>query len=302
MKRTVMLLAALSAAFLFAACGIEDEQSLEDREEIKTEVIGEVIPEDQPMEIEIEVEEPIVREESYLTAELQRVADAAAILEDSINNGNLTQTQLNTTSGDLYKLWDDELNDLWKRLKSKLSDSEMKKLLSEQRTWIANKEKQVKKAGDEVRGGSMQPMVEDLEAAKLTRERVIELAVILGNAEGITVFAPVSSETVEADKLLEGKVTYVDRQGTNDVYSFLDVEDNGDDTYKVDISIFRLYDFENGEGVKSGDKVYVTFKVDEDTTFRGSIAFEGEGAVFTAEEDFYSLIGAGEKFTFDEKM
>ena len=55
----------------------------------------------------------------------------------------------------------------------------MEQLTKEERQWIKKKEQAVKEAGKEAEGGSLQPLLENTEAAQLTRERVYELADIL---------------------------------------------------------------------------------------------------------------------------
>ena len=79
----------------------------------------------------------------------------------------------------LYKLWDDELNSIWGRLKEKLDKETMEALTLEEKEWIKYKEAEVKKAGAEWEGGSMQPMIESDMASTLTRERVYVLAAYL---------------------------------------------------------------------------------------------------------------------------
>lgn len=67
------------------------------------------------------------------------------------------------------------LNDLWRVLKRTLDTEQMNALTDEQRAWIAEKEQSVADAGAEYEGGSMQPMVMNLRAAEMTKERVYEL-------------------------------------------------------------------------------------------------------------------------------
>ena len=72
-------------------------------------------------------------------------------------------------------MWDSDLNAIWRELKVFLDDESFDKLLQEQREWIATKEAEVKEAGAEFEGGSMQPMVMNQKAAELTKIRVYEL-------------------------------------------------------------------------------------------------------------------------------
>ena len=78
-------------------------------------------------------------------------------------------------SKELYDLWDEALNYVWKELKVKLNSDEFSKLQNEQRKWISDKENKVKEAGKEYEGGSMYALAVNSEGAKLTEERVKEL-------------------------------------------------------------------------------------------------------------------------------
>ena len=60
----------------------------------------------------------------------------------------------------------------------------MAKLLDEQRAWIKDKEAAVQEAGKEAEGGSLQPLLENTEAARWTRERTYKLLNILLETAG----------------------------------------------------------------------------------------------------------------------
>lgn len=112
----------------------------------------------------------------------ERVAYAeenAADLEKSLENDPLTQAEYNEKSQILYANWDYALNCIWDTLQKTLDEDEMNALIIEEREWIAMKELAVKEAGAEVEGGSMQPMVMNLKAAELTKEKVYELIELL---------------------------------------------------------------------------------------------------------------------------
>lgn len=114
-----------------------------------------------------------------IDAELAAVNAEAEILENKLQSGILTQIELNQTSAELYKLWDDELNSIWSRLKEKLDVSAMEELTKEEKAWIANKESEVSAAGAEYGEGTMRPLVENDLAAELTKDRVYALAELL---------------------------------------------------------------------------------------------------------------------------
>lgn len=107
--------------------------------------------------------------------ELASVEDQAAELEKRIQKEALTQTELNTLTEELYKLWDTELNQIWSELKNSLDEDTMQKLTDEERNWISGKDKEVREAGAQYEGGSMQAMAENEKAAELTKNRVYEL-------------------------------------------------------------------------------------------------------------------------------
>ena len=101
--------------------------------------------------------------------------EQAAEIEKSIQNDDLTQFEYNEKSQVLYQIWDSDLNAIWSELKIVLDEDAFDELLQEQRAWIQAKETEVKEAGAEYEGGSMQPMVMNLKAAELTKIRVYEL-------------------------------------------------------------------------------------------------------------------------------
>ncbi len=96
-------------------------------------------------------------------------------IKASLENDVLSQHDMNLKSEELYKLWDDALNYIWKELKNTLPEAEFTNLLSEQRIWVEDKEAAVKEAGKDLEGGSLYPLVVNSEAAALTEKRVYEL-------------------------------------------------------------------------------------------------------------------------------
>lgn len=114
---------------------------------------------------------------SEIDAELAGIKAQSDEINDKLTNDlSLTQGDMNQLSAQMYKLWDDELNSIWGRLKDKLDDDTMSKLTEDERNWIADKEAKVKAAGADAEGGSLQPLLENSEAAELTQARVYYLA------------------------------------------------------------------------------------------------------------------------------
>lgn len=101
----------------------------------------------------------------------KRGAELEAKLKEDVS-----QLDMNMTSAELFQTWDNTLNMIWKMLESELDTAKMESLRAEERKWITDKEEQIKAAGQEFAGASLQPMAEAMKAAELTRERVYELA------------------------------------------------------------------------------------------------------------------------------
>lgn len=112
--------------------------------------------------------------EEIRTAETQ-----AAELEAKLQNAS-SQGDMNQLSGEIYTVWDDALNTIWGIMTEHKDAETMEQELETERRWITSKEEAVQQAGADFEGGSMQPLVENTEAAKLSRNRVYELAAIAG--------------------------------------------------------------------------------------------------------------------------
>lgn len=115
-------------------------------------------------------------ENGSIDDELVAIEEEANALASKLQAEDVTQADMNITSGDIYCLWDDELNAIWNRLTEKLDEDTMATLLEEQREWIAYKESEITAASADYEGGSMQGVVANDKAAELTKARVYELA------------------------------------------------------------------------------------------------------------------------------
>ncbi len=96
-------------------------------------------------------------------------------LEAQLNNAS-SQTDMNITSGELYKLWDETINSVWTILRESMGEREFDYLLELQLDWIEKKEYAVQQAAAEYQGGSMASLAANQKAIEMTRERVYELA------------------------------------------------------------------------------------------------------------------------------
>ena len=125
---------------------------------------------------EIEKDDSLIKDavESF-KGTLKHTEETSSVIENSLKNDILTQTDMNVKAKELYELWDKALNELWGVLKQSLKEDTMNTLTKEQVQWIALKEKSVKDAGAEVEGGTIYPLVTNSKAAEMTKNRVYEL-------------------------------------------------------------------------------------------------------------------------------
>ena len=108
------------------------------------------------------------------TKNVEKVEAEANRIRGSLSD-TATQSEINENSKQLYKLWDDELNRLWKVLKEELSSAEMVELLEEQRKWIAEKENAIDEMEKVSGGGTATTMNKNMTGEDFTRRRVYEL-------------------------------------------------------------------------------------------------------------------------------
>ena len=173
---------------------------------VKVEETAEEESSVQEQETEVESSENSVNQVEYDVHQTLEEAEkeVAALQKKLMEDPTLTQADMNTISMEIYQVWDGVLNDLWKVLKSTMEEGAMEKLLQEQRLWITEKEAEVKEVGEAVGGGSMAPMVADQRAAKLTRERVYELASYLGFEGTLITFTVEGMEEIVPASIFEG--------------------------------------------------------------------------------------------------
>ena len=100
-------------------------------------------------------------------------------IEYSLENVDLTQTEINTKSMELYELLDGHLNYLWGVLKASLTEDEFSKLATEEKQWVQNKEAAMNEAAADYEGGSIQSYIYNSKGTELTKKRVEELQVYL---------------------------------------------------------------------------------------------------------------------------
>lgn len=85
---------------------------------------------------------------------------------------NGSQQEMNQESAEEYKLWDKELNYVYKKIYSKLTPEQQKKLKKSELVWIKTRDKKAKKSASEFEGGTMYPLVYNGTLTTLTKKRI----------------------------------------------------------------------------------------------------------------------------------
>ena len=106
---------------------------------------------------------------------LATVEAQSNVIKASLENDPLPQVDMNMKSEELRQLWDAALTTMLDKAKSALPAAEWKALTEAQNAWTAATETAVAAAGKDWEGGSMYPLVVNMEEAKLTEARVYEI-------------------------------------------------------------------------------------------------------------------------------
>ena len=163
------------------------------------------------------------------------------------------------------------------------------KLLAEQRNWIDLKEEvTLLNIGSREENGSMYPLLQDSYLEEITKNRAYVLARELAKIKGEDFAMPEVSAKYG---------TFVDNQGTGDIYSSLITRQNWEGTDEAVISIYRQGEME-GSFVDHGNGE-LSF-TSEDRSVKGMIKIDGwNGASFKVTETYgESPFSAGEEFEF----
>lgn len=237
-------------------------------------------------EIASEVDNAILTSSS-LQDEMMQIKKIADTYENASSNAN-NQSEINYSSSWSYTVWDKELNNLWDRI-SKNADEETKKsLLGSQRNWIAMKEEIIlENIGSEEDSGSIYTLLKNNLLSEITSNRCYILANEL---------AKIKNENFTMPKR-PVYCTYVDNQGTSNVYSSLITRKNIENDDEAIISIHRLGKTE-GTFISSDDGSLTYTSYDENV--KGIIQIDGwNKATFEIVESKDSPFVAGETYTFD---
>lgn len=241
---------------------------------------------DYKSEIESEVENAISKASS-LQDEINQIQKLANTYSDAASRAN-TQSEMNSSSAWTYTVWDNELNNLWRRISSSASKDVKERILSEQRNWISMKnEITIENIGALEDSGSIYPLLQNNFLSDITHNRCLILAREL---------AMIKQENfVMPDRSIYG--TFVDNQGTGSVYGSLITRKNMEDDNEAIISIYRLTTVEGTFSKNENDDLAFT---SYDENVKGIIKIFGwEKAVFEVTEYKDSPFNVGDSFTFD---
>ena len=113
-----------------------------------------------------------VEVKAALAEYMSSVKAQSAALKASLEQDDLTQTDMNLKSKELSDLWDGALNRVLEDAQKLLSEAQAAQLTAEQTAWLAEKSAAADTAGKEYEGGSMHALVVNSESAKRTEARV----------------------------------------------------------------------------------------------------------------------------------
>lgn len=114
---------------------------------------------------------PMLKDE-YIK-KLEEVKKGLAELEKVLENG--TQVEMTEAQGEIFKRWDQALNEIYGVLKKQLPADEMNRLREEQRNWITYRDDTAKEEALPFEGGSMQSLQYISTQSRITEERCYEL-------------------------------------------------------------------------------------------------------------------------------
>lgn len=87
-------------------------------------------------------------------------------------NYDAPQQEMNRDAAEEYKLWDRELNYVYKSIYSELSAEQQKELKKSELAWIKKRDKKAEKSASEMEGGTLYPQVYYGAMTNLTKKRI----------------------------------------------------------------------------------------------------------------------------------
>lgn len=316
MKKRIYMIAFILMLGLCTGCSKEEaeknEQIVESTESEIVDVIEEsnsAVQEDSVVEESSDSEENATLEIDFtkdysedIKADVDDVVLNSASLQEELENIDKlilkytplaeeakTQGEMNVSSKWFFQIWDTELNNLWSRFSSLADPQTKESVLAKQRNWVSMKEEvTLISIGSSEENGSMYPLLENAFLEEITKNR----SYILANE-----LAKIKGESFEMPEKSSNYGLFVDSQGTDSVYSYLNTKQGMEGNDEAVISVYRLGQLE-GSFVENGDgKLEFT---SDDGCVKGIIVINGwDGASFEVTEiSGDSVFSVGEIVSF----
>ena len=110
---------------------------------------------------------------------LASIKERSDAIRTSLEHEELTQSDMNQKSEELRALWEDAVDHLLEEAKKALPDAELEQLAAKQSAWYTGMLTAVEAEGKAYEGGSLYPLVVNMETARLMEERVDQLYELL---------------------------------------------------------------------------------------------------------------------------
>ncbi len=198
-----------------------------------------------------------------------------------------TQYEMNVASKWYYQVWQAELANLLVRTCDAVDEDTKTRLETEQKNWDAMLGYAATQFnGPSEEGGSIYPILYNGYMEDATKRRCYYLASILAEASGSSYSYP--------EKEFLG--SYIDDEGTGEVYSILAVRSGWESDCEAAITLYRLGDLKGPVTEEADGTLKFT---SEDGLVTGIITCSNAGATFeVTEADATSIVAAGDKFEF----
>ena len=167
---------------------LEDKANVESYETMPEELSEETYPLEPPSESNLREEENVAEDavdaliqQNVLTTDKDRyyarLQDMERVYVARMNAAaKETIAVQQKTADELLKIWDDELNDIYQKLRKTLSEDDFYTLRSEERAWIRNRDESANRAAaKETYSNSTQNLAYTRSLLQWTKERVYEL-------------------------------------------------------------------------------------------------------------------------------
>ena len=242
---------------------------------------------DYDSEIKFAVQNAVVESSSY-EEEFKKI-DAICDHITSRRSDSENQAEMNVAASYYFKVWDDELNDLWERFSEGVDEQTKEKVLADQRNWNSMKESAALEAlGPAEEGGSIYPVLYYDLLENSTKTRCYFIAKEFAAFKGVDFAMPTKGVTG----------MYIDNQGTGEIYGSLYVSESWESGYDCKVSIYRIGELE-GSVEEAGDGKLSFASYDDNV--KGTITYGWDGATFEVTEvngDAIVSVGDVYEFTF----